>query len=278
MNNSQCPTWWGNIPQIWNPKQASNASKGGKHNTRRKKSTSSANSSQVYLMWSTKSVNVRRTRIGNAKEIAQGTLHETKAPVKTWEKKDNAPCCKHDGTYKWKDYPNIWQCKSNASNGDKLSYGNVWNTIRQWGQVISTKSATHRINSTWVIRFEFNGNKSMQSPRSSCIKVMDIFMQNTSKGSLCLITIITLIDTTCQVHLDKCCTDRGLISWDLAMILGHPISKSDARTSQLQQGHSQPINFCTWPMPCSHASLPIECFCLNSWWCQNHSHLSSIMA
>ena len=75
--------------------------------------------------------------------------------------------------------------------------------------------------------------------------VMDIFMQNTSQGSLCLIIIITLIDITCQVHLDKCCTDRGLISWDLAMILGHPISKSDARTSQLQQGHSQPINFCT---------------------------------
>ena len=60
-------------------------------------------------------------------------------------------------------------------------------------------------------------------------------MCDAKKGSFHPITIITLPDKdqqriACKALLDQCCTNKGLISWDLKKTLGHSTSKGDEKT------------------------------------------------
>ena len=64
---------------------------------------------------------------------------------------------------------------------------------------------------------------------------MEIGTGDAAKLSLHLITIITLLYTNqrrvaAKVLLHQCCTNKGLISWDLANALGIPASTGDERT------------------------------------------------
>jgi hypothetical protein len=62
---------------------------------------------------------------------------------------------------------------------------------------------------------------------------MESAMHDAKKSSLHPVTILTMLDkdqqiVACKALLDQCCTDKGLISWDLVQTLCHPMSMSDA--------------------------------------------------
>ena len=64
---------------------------------------------------------------------------------------------------------------------------------------------------------------------------MEVVMHDAKKISLHLITILTLLDkdqqrVACKSLLNQSCTDKGLTSWDIVQILGHPMSKGDKQT------------------------------------------------
>ena len=64
---------------------------------------------------------------------------------------------------------------------------------------------------------------------------MEIIAKSDGKSrDLHPITIITLLDKNhrriaCKVLLDQCCLDKGLISWDMANMLGLPTSTGDSK-------------------------------------------------
>jgi hypothetical protein len=66
---------------------------------------------------------------------------------------------------------------------------------------------------------------------------MEIFAKLNSESpsqNLHPITIITVLDSNqkrvaCKALLDQCCTDRGLISWDIANMLNLPTTTSDSK-------------------------------------------------
>jgi hypothetical protein len=158
------------------------------------------------------------------------------------EKKDYAPCHKHDGTHKWKDCPNNW-CNRNGTpsyNAPASSNYNSNSSARARGQVNSTERNSHNPKDTPVVRFDFD-NKSMQGTRSFRGEVMEIKIRGTTKGNLHPITIIMLPDDKqCRIAtkalLDKYCMGKGLILWDLVNALHHATSAGDVRTFNTAAG------------------------------------------
>lgn len=88
-----------------------------------------------------------RNRNGN---IAGNSLQNQNSS-KNKEKKDNAMCCIHDSTHKWKNCLDNWRNKSNPNDRDKPSSDTTQRTIRQRGHVNSTEIATRKTHSAPVI-------------------------------------------------------------------------------------------------------------------------------
>jgi hypothetical protein len=61
-----------------------------------------------------------RPRSGNA----GGNSSRNQGSTEDRKRKDNLPCRKHDGAHKWKDFPNNWRNKNNASNAGTSSNAN----------------------------------------------------------------------------------------------------------------------------------------------------------
>ena len=53
----------------------------------------------------------------NCNGYSVGNSSQNQKSGENKEKKDNAPCRKHDVVHKWKDYPDNWQNKSNVNMG-----------------------------------------------------------------------------------------------------------------------------------------------------------------
>ena len=76
-------------------------------------------------------------------------------------------------------------------------------------------------------------DESACSSHTSRGELMEIVDKSHSQN-LHPITIITLLDSNqkrvaCKALLDQCCTDRGLISWEMANMLNLPTSSSDPK-------------------------------------------------
>ena len=90
--------------------------------------------------------------------------------------------------------------------------------------------ATHSHTATPIIMFQDNiesDNKSATSSNISQGEVMHIITSPAKKENLHLITILTLPDkvnnrVACKVLINQCCTDKGLISWELVKPLNLP--------------------------------------------------------
>ena len=71
---------------------------------------------------------------------------------------------------------------------------------------------------------------------------MEIITKMNKTKSLHPITIITLLDKNqkriaCKILLDQCCTDKGLISWDMANMLGLPMTTNDTKVFTTANGN-----------------------------------------
>ena len=83
-------------------------------------------------------------------------------------------------------------------------------------------------------------DESVCSSHASYGELMEIVDKSHSQN-LHPITIITLRDSNqkrvaCKALLDQCCTDRGLISWDIANMLNLPTTTSDPKVFATANG------------------------------------------
>ena len=89
-----------------------------------------------------------------------------------------------------------------------------------------------------MIRFDTDCKDDDESACSSPDlhgELMEIISESKTKTQhLHPITIITLLDNdqkraACKALLDQCCTDKGVISWDMANMLNLPTTTSDSK-------------------------------------------------
>lgn len=148
-------------------------------------------------------------------------------------KKQSQPCRKHDGKHLWKDCPDNWHNKTKSGDADKKGQANR-STKR--GEVKSTESGN---NKTPLVRFEESDvepdDESENESQVSRGELMEIATDNVLSQSLHPITIITMLDKSKQrvaskALVDQCCTDTGLISWELAKMLQLPTIDGNPRT------------------------------------------------
>ena len=150
------------------------------------------------------------------------------------EGRDAAPCRKHDGAHLWKDCPDNWKNKNRNNDSARNSASSPsppsQNSSRKnRGEVKSTESRS--TNESPMIRFDSDyesDDESACSSHASRGELMEIVTKSDAKSQhLHPITIITLLDNdqkrvACKALLDQCCTDKGLISWDMAKMLDLP--------------------------------------------------------
>ena len=150
------------------------------------------------------------------------------------EKRDTAPCRKHDGKHKWKDCPDNWSNKDRNSAAQETPTPHNNNKSRSnRGEVTTTESGNSSSRScSRGVRFE-EVDYETDDDASSRGEVMAI---NTTQRAANLhpITVITLPDkhqkrVACKVLLDQCCTDKGLISQELVEMLDLPTTKGTPR-------------------------------------------------
>lgn len=149
------------------------------------------------------------------------------------EKKQSQPCRKHDGAHLWKDCPDNWHNKNKDKDAEKQTHSNR----NKRGEVKSTESGNS--NKTPLVRFAESDveaeDESDDESRVSRGELMEIAMDVKSSRGLHPITILTLLDKDKQriaskTLLDQCCTDTGLISFELAKMLGLPTTDGNPRT------------------------------------------------
>ena len=94
-----------------------------------------------------------------------------------------------------------------------------------------------------MVRFDNDyktDDESTCSSHASCGELMEIVDKSHSQN-LHPITIITLLDSNqkrvaCKALLDQCCTDRGMISWDMANMLNLLTTTSNSKVFATANG------------------------------------------
>jgi hypothetical protein len=162
---------------------------------------------------------------------------------------NSAPCRKHDGAHLWKDCPDNWRNpnRNNTTSGTSSSNSNSSSqnsSSRKGtrGEVKSTENQRTSENSP-MVRFDDDceaDDESTCSSHASRGELMEIVGKSHSQN-LHPITIITLLDSNqkrvaCKALLDQCCTDRGLISWEMANMLNLPTTSSEPKVFATANG------------------------------------------
>jgi hypothetical protein len=160
----------------------------------------------------------------------------------------SAPCKKHDGAHLWKDCPDNWRnpnrnnanagTSSQASNSNSNANSTSQNSSSRKGPRGEVKSTENQrtTDSSPMVRFDDDceaDDESACSSHASWRELMEI-VGKAHVQNLHPITIITLLGSNqkrvaCKALLDQCCTDRGLISWDMANMLNHPTTTSESK-------------------------------------------------
>jgi hypothetical protein len=162
------------------------------------------------------------------------------------ERKNAAPCRKHNGAHTWGECPNNWRNQNSSGNGGqappRTTSSSSAPSSKKRGEVKSTESQSST-NEAAIVHFESDcesDDESYCSSHASRGELMEIGSKTDSQN-LHPITIITLLDNhkkrvACKVLLDQCCTDKGLISWDMAKALNIPAIPSSPKTFATANG------------------------------------------
>ncbi len=155
------------------------------------------------------------------------------------------------GAHLWQDCPDNWRNpnSSNANAGNSSQTSNSTSNSQSSnsrkgtrGEVKSTENQRITNNSP-MVRFDDDceaDDESACSSHASRGELMEMVDKSHSQ-SLHPITIITLLASNqkrvaCKALLDQCCTDKGLISWDMANMLNLPTSTSDSKVFATANG------------------------------------------
>ena len=152
------------------------------------------------------------------------------------EKKESAPCRIHDEAHKWKDCPNNFRNKANG--GNKQANPPSESNKKGKGEVKSTESEKGSPSRSPIVRFkdvEFESDDESVDSEASKGELMEIAAEVAKSKGLHPITILTLLNGSqeriaCKALLDQCCTDNGLITWELAEMLNVPATSGEPRT------------------------------------------------
>ena len=161
------------------------------------------------------------------------------------EKRESAPFRIHDRAHKRKDCPNIYRNKLN-SNGRSVQSSSSASSSKdkcKKGEVKSTEGGRKSSTKTPLVCFQepsFKSDDKSVDSEASCGELMDISANfatttATKKKNLHPITVITLLNKdqqriACEALLGQCCTDSGWITWELADMLGLPMTSSKTRS------------------------------------------------